>query len=194
MEIAERTLQDARTFQWTKAQYYNMGDMGWFDNARVELVDGEIIQMSPVSAPHWTAVVLANEALRKVFAAGYLVVVQNSFDGGPRSELQPDIAVLAGQPRDYAQALPSRAALIVEVSLTTLAYDRTRKASLYAQAGVEDYWIVNLNVGQVEVHRRPGALPDGGFGYADVINYQLGQAIAPLAMPHDAVAVADLLP
>ncbi len=205
METAERTTthaaadapalsQEPRPFGWTKSQYYQMGEMGWFDNARVELVDGEIITMSPISALHWTAVVLANEALRKVFTKGYLVVVQNSFDGGPRSEPQPDIAVLAGQPRDYVQALPSQAALIVEVSLTTLAYDRTRKAALYAQAGIEDYWIVNLNAGQVEAHRRPGAQPTGAFGYADITIYQSGQAIAPLAMPNAAVAVADLLP
>jgi len=121
-------------------------------------------------------------------------VAQNSFDGGPRSEPQPDIAVLAGQPRDFAHALPSTAALIVEVSLTTLAYDRARKAALYAQAGIEDYWIINLNAGQVEVHRKPGALAEETFGYAQVNIYQSGQAIAPLAMPNAAVAVADLLP
>lgn len=179
METAERTMtrsgadapapvQEPRPFLWTKPQYHELGDMGWFQDARVELIEGEVIQMSPISAPHWTAVALASEALRAVFSEGWLVMVQNSFDGGPRSEPEPDNAVLAGKPRDFAHALPSAAALIVEVSLTTLAYDRTRKASLYAQAGIEDYWIINLKAGQVEVHRKPGTLTDGASGYAEV--------------------------
>lgn len=187
-------VQQPRPFLWTKAQYYQLGNMGWFQDAPVELIDGEIVTISPISAPHWTAVALAQKALNAVFAEDWIVMVQNSFDGGPRSEPQPDVAVLAGQPRDYAQALPSVAALIVEVSLTTLVYDRTRKASLYAQAGIEDYWIINLNAGQVEVYRSPQSLPEGTFGYADITLYQLGQTIAPLAMPDAAVAVADLLP
>jgi len=194
MEVAERITAPPYTFLWTKSQYHQLGEMGWFQDKRVELIEGEIIQMSPISAPHWTAVVLVSETLRTVFADGYLVVAQNSFDGGPRSEPEPDIAVIVGKPRDFALALPSAAALLVEMSLTTLAYDQTRKASLYARAGIEDYWIINLKAAQVEVHRTPGALPNGAFGYAEVIIYNSGQAIAPLAMPNAAVAVADLLP
>ncbi len=138
--------------------------------------------------------VLASETLRTVFAEGYLVVAQNAFDGGPRSEPEPDIAVLRGKPRDFVHALPSAAALIVEVSLTTLAYDRTRKASLYARAGIEDCWIIDLKAEQVEVHHRPGALSNETFGYADTITHSTGQTIAPLAMPNAAVAVVDCLP
>ncbi len=194
METAERTATQPRPYLWTKPQYHALGDMGWFQDARVELVDGEIIQMSPISAPHWTAVALASETLRTIFADGYLVMVQNAFDGGPRSEPEPDIAVLRGKPRDFAQSLPSAAALIVEVSLTTLAYDRTRKAALYARAEIADYWIINLSVGQVEVHRNPVTLAEDAFGYADLTVCHSGQTISPLAMPNAVVAVADLLP
>lgn len=193
METAERTTAQPRPYLWTKSQYHALGDMGWFQDARVELVDGEILQKAPISAPHWTAVALANKALRKVFADGYLVVAQNAFDGGPRSEPEPDIAVIRGKPRDFAQALPSAADLIVEVSLTTLAYDRTRKAALYARAAAADYWIIHLNSGQVEVHRNPINVAEDVFGCADITLYHSGQIIAPLAMPNAAVAVADLL-
>lgn len=194
METAERIANHPRPYLWTKPQYHALGDMGWFQDARVELVDGEIIQKVPISAPHWTAVALASETLRAIFADGYLVVAQNAFDGGPRSEPEPDIAVIRGNPRDFVQALPSAAALIVEVSLSTLAYDRTRKAALYARAAIADYWIINLNTHQVEVHRNPIALAEDVFGYADITFYHSGQAIAPLAMPNAVVAVADLLP
>lgn len=194
METAECVATHPRPYLWTKPQYHALGDMGWFHDARVELVDGEILQMSPISAPHWTGVALASETLRTLFADSYLVVAQNAFDGGPRSEPEPDIAVLRGKPRDFAQFLPSAAALIVEVSLTTLAYDRTRKAALYARAGIADYWIINLNANQVEVHRNPISVAEDVFGYADLTVYHSGQAIAPLAMPNAVVAVADLLP
>jgi len=88
----------------------------------------------------------------------------------------------------------TEAALIVEVSDSTLGYDRGDKARLYASAGVEDYWIINLQTPQLEVHRQP--IMDGRDfgGYRDVRTLRAGQAVAPLARPEAQVAVADLLP
>jgi Uma2 family endonuclease len=115
---------------------------------------------------------------------------------GPRSAPEPDAAVVPGGPRDYtATGHPTTALLIVEVSDTTLSYDRGRKASLYARAGIADYWILNL-VQQLEVHRWPVPDPTQHYrhGYADVLILTPQDHIAPLAAPKKRVAVADLLP
>ena len=92
--------------------------------------------------------------------------------------------------------MPMEAALIVEVSGTTLAYDRTWKLSIYAQAYIQEYWIVNLGQQQVEVYRKPELRPDGApaFSYTESMIYRTGEFIAPLAAPYVLVSVADLLP
>ncbi len=118
-------------------------------------------------------------------------------DLGRRTQPEPDAAVVAGQPRDFANH-PRNALLIVEVSDTSLNYDRRVKAHLYAQAGFLDYWIVNLVHRQLEVHRNPQPDPDpihkGRFHYADVTIVPADGFATPLAAPGARVAVADLLP
>jgi Uma2 family endonuclease len=112
------------------------------------------------------------------------------------SEPEPDVAIIAGNVRDYVDAHPTTATLIVEVADTSLAYDRTIKASLYARAGVADYWIVNLIERQLEVYRRPtrDAAQPYGFGYAEMTVYTAAERVTPLALPLASVAVADMLP
>lgn len=106
---------DPQPVLWSKSQYHQMGEMDWFEGINVELIDGEIIQMSPISSPHWKSVILTGAALRRIFGDGYTVAEQNAFDGGPRSEPQPDVAVYAGGVRDF-EAIPGHALLIVEIS------------------------------------------------------------------------------
>ena len=122
--------------------------------------------------------------------------VQGPLDLGEISEPEPDVAVIAGNVRDYTDAHPTTAALIVEVADTSLAYDRTTKASLYAKAGIADYWIVNLIERQLEVHRYPtsDAARLYGFGYAEITVLTAAESVVPLAMPQASIAVADLLP
>jgi Uma2 family endonuclease len=136
---------------------------------------------------HRTAVILAGDALRQVFRPGYFVSTPCPLDFGEITEPEPDVAVIAGQVRDYAEAHPTTAVLLVEVADTSLTYDRTTKASLYAKASIAEYWIVNLVDRQLEVHRTPvaDATQPHGFGYADVTIRTATEVATPLAMPQE---------
>jgi Uma2 family endonuclease len=187
---------EPRPLPWTVVQYHQMALMGWFDEQRVELIDGDILVMPPIGTRHMTAVMLATQALENVFGARNAISVQNAFRVGVRAEPQPDVAILPGSIRDYVSQMPTEALLIVEVSDTTLAYDRTWKLSLYAQAYIQDYWIINLDQQQVEVYRRPQLRPGSApaFSYTESTTYKAGEFIVPLAAPTASIAVADLLP
>ena len=156
---------------------------------RVELLEGEIVEMSPEKSRHATAVDLALECLRKAFGPGYTIRVQHPLSLGDRSEPEPDLAVVKGTPRDYADRHPSEASLVVEVADTSLEHDRGRKARVYAQAGVTEYWIVNLVEQRLEVHRDPGA-----EGYRSRESCGREDTVSPLAAPAASIAVSDLLP
>ncbi len=105
--------------------------------------------------------------------------------------------MIPGNFRSYVgQGIPTSALLVVEVSETTLYYDRNQKASLYAASGIADYWIINVVQRQVEVYRDP--VPDAtqafGYRYASRTILDPGEVVSPLALPGATVAVADLLP
>ncbi len=181
---------EPRPLIWDKSQYHHMGEMGWLDDIQVELVDGEIIQRSPISSPHWKSVTLTGTALRQIFGSGFVVAEQNAFNGGLRSEPQPNVAVYEGEVRDF-EALPSHALLIVEVSLSTLRFDQVRKASVYARAGIAEYWIVNVAERVSEVHRQPSART--GI-YEERWTLNADAFVSPLAAPESVLKVADFLP
>jgi Uma2 family endonuclease len=145
--------------------------------------------------PHCISMDQVAEVLRKLFPVGHWVRMQMPLDFGPHSEPQPDVAVVAGERKHFTDH-PTTALLVVEVSDTTLTFDRDRKASLYAQAGIADYWIVNLNDRQLEVYRNPVPDPSQplGWGYADRTVLSAADVVSPLAAPQAQVAVADLLP
>ncbi len=172
-----------------------MWNFGWFEGQSVILVEGEILQRPAPNPPHDMSTSLADYALKAVFAAGFTVRVQMGLVLGQTSDPIPDIAVVAGSPRAYVKH-PTTALLVVEVSESTLAYDRLEKASLFAAGGIADYWIINLVDRQVEVRRRP--VPDAaqpfGFSYADLTIHRAPDGITPLAAPNAVIAVADLLP
>jgi Uma2 family endonuclease len=172
-----------------------MADLGWFNEQRVELIDGEIIDILMAGNPHCGGVGSTEDALRAAFGVGFWVRVQMPLDLGPLSEPQPDLAVIPGKPKDCKDQ-PTTALLVVEVSETTLSYDRHHKASLSARAGLSDYWIVNLFDEQLEVFRNPVADSAAplGFRYADVTIHGLADVVSPLAAPSARIAVADLLP
>ena len=113
---------------------------------------------------------------------------------GTATDPLPDITVIKGTARDFLAEHPKAAALVVEVSDTTLDYDRTVKANLYAATGVTEYWIVNLRDAQVEVHRQPETTPTNTFKYRDVRHYQRGESVTAGALPDVQIAVADLQP
>lgn len=174
--------------RWTRAEYDKMIAAGMFaPGERVELIDGEIFQMTPQGSAHFTAIGLAEEALRKAFGAGFQVRVQGPLGITCTSEPQPDVAVVPGNAWDYWDAHPATALLLVEVSEATLEHDRQRKGSLYARAGIQDYWIVNLIDRCVEVYRQPHQ-----GSYRSCQRFFVGDSLAPLAAPEAMVSVADI--
>lgn len=193
-EIINRN--DADNYRWTRSECYKLEDSGFFRNTKIELIDGRIIEMSPIYSPHATTVTLVGEALRAAFGNEYHVREQGPLDVDESNDPLPDIAVIKGKIRDFKDHHPSDAALIVEVSDSTLRYDQRKKASLYARQGIQDYWIVNLKNRQVEVYRVPVEDSSAAFwhSYADVQIFTEENSLSPLAQPTAVVAVADLLP
>jgi Uma2 family endonuclease len=175
------------TKRWTRAQYEKAIECGIFrEDERLELLDGVLVVKEPQSEPHFVGIDLVALALRRAFGEGWLVRQQGHFAAGRRSRPEPDVYVVAGSPRDYLRAAPTRPALIVEVSQSRLAFDRGRKSALYARRGIQDYWIVNLVDRVLEVRRDPGrfAPPLRGRGYRAIETLRPPAAIAPLALPH----------
>jgi len=197
---------------WTRNEYYKMAEAGLFDGKHVELIQGQVIEMTPTGSLHATAVALAARRLEKAFGAGYFVRWQMPLVVSHNTELEPDLAIVRGDVRDYRDSHPTTAALVVEVSETSLLHDRTQKAGIYARAGIADYWVLNLNDRQLEVHRKPqantvsdppevpphSAQPRGDmfpvFSYTDVTVLSERDSVNPLAAPQERVAVANLLP
>ncbi len=183
---------------WTREEFERAGDLGLFGpEERLELISGEIIKkMAPQNSPHITGIRLVEEALRLAFPTGHDIRVQGPLALGSSSQPEPDVAVVTGSMRDYARHHPTTAVLIVEISDSTLRYDRTTKAELYAAAGIPEYWIVNLNDRVLEVHRQPAPMTGYTLGhyYRSVTQYLESESIAPLAAPDHSIEIADLLP
>jgi Uma2 family endonuclease len=173
-----------------------MADMGLFEGRRVELIDGEIVEMAAQKNFHLAAITLTAEALKAAFGPGHWIRVQGSLDLSLVFVPDPDVAVVPGDPRGCSADNPTTALLVVEVSDTTLAYDRRTKGSLYARAGITDYWIINLLDDQLEIYRDPTPDPaqPAGFGYATSSILGPNDVASPLAAPQATLRVADLFP
>ena len=200
MAIAERELSSSakavRPYRWTREQFYRMGDAGLFEGQRVILIEGEILHMPPIGPQHQGLTTIIGGALRRAFGDGFVVREHAPFDIGAATDPEPDLAVVAGSERDYLEQHPTQAALIVEVSVSTLAYDRSEKASLYASVGIQDYWIVNPKSRQAEAHRQPTAEAGQpfGFDYAEIVTYRTRESIRPLEKPEALIPGVALLP
>ncbi len=188
-ESAPENTDDApRVHKWTKDEYYRLAELDFFANKRTELIDGEIFEMPTMKSPHATVVSLADESLRQLFVTDFAVRSQLPLDFGA-DELVPDIAIVMGKTRDYAEAHPTTAVLVVEVADTTLWHDRNRKLKLYALRSVPEYWIVNINQRCLEVYRRPI-----GDAYTEIFIFNELDLVSPIDKPDAQIAVRDLLP
>lgn len=185
-----------RPLRITVEQFNQMGDMGWFEGRRAYLLDGVILEQGPMNTPHATGLALVTDALRAVFATGWVVRGQSPLRVDLLNDPLPDVAVVTGSPRDYFAAHPTTAALVVEVSDTTLRDDLTDKAERYATAGIPEYWVLDLNGRELIVLRNPAHLPAGLGSAAYRTHLTLGpaDAVSPLAAPAASIRVADLLP
>jgi len=145
-----------RTKRWSREEYERAVAGGTFaPDARLQLIEGEIVEMTPQGAAHVAAVRAVEEAVRALFGSGYDVRVQAPLALLPDSEPEPDVAVVSGSFRDYREHHPTTAILVVEVADTSLEFDRTRKMTVYAQSGIPEYWLLNLPARRLEVYRDP---------------------------------------
>ena len=182
-------------WRMTRVRYDQLVEAGIFGpEDRVELLDGLLIACEPQGRRHAAVVVLVRAALEQAFGRGYHVREEKPIALDDRSEPEPDIVVVPGTPRDYLDAHPSQPLLLVEVAETSLAIDRLRKGSLYARAGVADYWVVNLIEEVLEVYREPVLAPSADWKYDSVRLLRRNGIITPLAAPRARIRVAALLP
>jgi len=169
---------------------------GVFEGRNIILVDGELLEMPAPNPPHNTALTLADYLFKSIFQSGFIVRVQMGMELGLTTDPVPDLIVVSGNPRTFASVQPRTAELVVEVSDSTLAYDRGDKANLYAAGGIPDYWVIDLVHNQLIVFRDPRPDPGEphGASYFQQIVRARGDSIAPLAALATPVNVNDLLP
>lgn len=159
---------------------------------RVELIDGSILEMNPVGSQHAACVMrLAEWFIRRLGEGRAIVGVQSPVRIGDLSEPEPDLFVARPLDSYYAEAHPGPEdlLLLVEVSDSSLAYDRAVKAPLYARGGVPELWIVDLQAGVLEVSRSPSAQ-----GYQHVTEIRAGESVTPLLLPDLLLDPATVLP
>lgn len=143
---------------FTVEDYYKMFDEGIIKRGeRLELIKGEITKMSPIRSPHAGMVNLLMEELVEYFSGKYIVAVQNPIQISDTSEPEPDLTVLKFRKDRYSRHHPQSedVYLLIEVADTSLSFDRGVKKVLYAEAGIPEYWIINLNDQQIEIFRNP---------------------------------------
>lgn len=198
--LVETTIRESaeepRYFRWTKSEYHKMAELGMFEGKRTEFLEGEIIEMPTMKSPHATALEVAYDAIRESFSKDFAVRNQSPIDLGEDFEVVPDIFAVKGNARDFREAHPKTADLVVEISDTTLSYDRNRKASLYAKFGIHDYWVLNLKNRTLEVYRRVVSDENAfyGTGYGEKLTFSETEAVSPLVLPDAKIKIADLLP
>ncbi len=181
--------------RWTREQYDTLvrhGVLG--EDDRVQLIEGEIVEMAPQGAPHMTAISLIAEALRGAFGHGYHCRVQGPLVLSPESEPEPDVVVIRGGPRDFAHNHPTTADLVVEVADTTGDFDRNRKGPMYAAAGIPEYWVVDVSARLVDVYRDPYPRSDRPAGYRSHQRLDSDAEIRSLVASDRSIPVRDLLP
>lgn len=181
-----------RVHAWTCDEFNYAAGKGAFQDMAIELFDGAIVNKSPVGTPHCGLLTIAGMQLQALYhpGNGYLVRYQLPLTLSDQTQPQPDLAVVANTPREYLVRHPSQALLVVEIADSTLDFDRGLKAERYGEAGIDEYWIINLVERQLEVFRRTTEQT----GFAPALLLRRGDQIAPPSLSGVSLAVADLLP
>jgi Uma2 family endonuclease len=176
---------------FTVQEYHLMGEAGIFsNNERVELIEGEIIQMAAIGKRHAARVDrLANLFYDRVRRRA-IIRVQNPICLDDKSEPQPDIALVQRRADFYEESLPNsqHIFLLVEVADSTVDYDRDVKVPNYARSGIQEVWLWDLEVNCLEVYRDPTA-----NGYSSLQKIERGEMVSPLAFPDFEVSVDSIL-
>jgi Uma2 family endonuclease len=182
----EDLVSSERLRPFRRVEYDWMVGQGFFQDEKVELLEGVIVEMSPHGSRHAATI----ERLTRLFVLALVnragVRPQSPYAASEISEPEPDLAVVS--PGDHDLAHPSNAFLLVEVADTSLAKDRRVKTRIYAQAGVPEYWVVDIGAGAIEVRTDPS---DGTYRQVRVA--RPGDAIGLQAFPDVEIAVSDIV-
>jgi Uma2 family endonuclease len=181
-----------RRYRVTVAEFLRMGAARVFGaDARLELIEGEILEMAPIGSPHAGSVNLLAAAFSARSADRFVVSVQNPVALGERSLPQPDVALLEWRKDGYTSGhpTPEDVLLIVEVADTTLDFDLGPKARLYARSGIRELWVVDVAQQVVHLCREPGEQ-----GYIATVTVRAPETLRPLGLPDIAIPLASLFP
>jgi Uma2 family endonuclease len=169
----------------SRTEYDRMVELGMFDDERVELLRGMLVTMSPQGTHHADVVAWLTERLVLSIDRSLQVRPQLPYAASEWSEPEPDLAVIRKDPARRGH--PSSALLLIEVADSSLRKDRGAKLGIYAEAGVPEYWIINLNEMTVEVYSQPST-----DGYQEVRVLSEGDVLRPIRVPGVEITVADL--
>ena len=175
---------------FTVEEYERMGEAGIFPpNARLELIEGEIYEMSPIGSPHAACVKFLSELLHSLFGGTLTIGIQDPIRLNDFSEPQPDVSLLRRRDDFYRGAHPTPAdvLLVVEVSDTTVETDRKVKVPLYARAGIPEAWLVNIPDGRIEVYSDPS-----GDAYGQVKQFERGEQAQSSTLKELVMSVDEL--
>lgn len=191
-ELYQSVPAEPRLKQWTRREVEAMAETGAFEDQRLELIEGQLVNQMRKKRPHANAALALLFCLSDVFGREYVdseAPIDVAPEDNPTSEPVPDLTVLACPRRNLGDRSPApeEMRLVVEVSDSTLGFDLKTKAALYARAGIVEYWVVDLNNRRVVVHRSPMA-----GQYTAVTAYSDTESVAPLAAPENAIALAAI--
>jgi Uma2 family endonuclease len=176
---------------FTVEEYYQMAKVGILsEDDRVELIEGEIVEMPPIGSPHASRVMRLNRLFSQRVGERCLVNVQNPIRLSQHSEPQPDLALLQLRGDFYAKAhpQPQDVLLVVEVTESSVTYDRDVKVPLYARSSIREVWLIDLIADYIEVYRKPSSQ-----GYEEIRRFQRGQSLFCQAFPDLELSVNDIL-
>jgi Uma2 family endonuclease len=179
--------------RWTRAECEALEASGLFEQERLELVEGELISKMGKNRPHVHSAMLLVEWLVQIFGFRFVnqeVPIDVAPEDNPTNEPQPDVIVLTRESsRFQSRPRPEDLRLVVEIADSSLNFDLTTKAALYARAGIVEYWVLDVARRRLLVHRDAKA-----SGYASIIAYSEQESVAPLAAPQAEFHVADAFP
>lgn len=190
------SIDDPRVLKWTQDDFYAMDEANLFElkDRRVELIDGQVLEFGKQEPLYCAMRTHGRGVLNDAFGDDWYVQEFSPLDVGEYFLPLPDLAIIRGKIRDR-KTHPTSTDLIVEVAVSSVKYDRTEKASVYARAGIQDYWIINVTRRRIEVFRQPiaDASAPFGFGYAERQTFEESEIVRPLAKPSAAIAVKEFL-
>ncbi|OUL23706.1 Uma2 family endonuclease [Nostoc sp. 106C] len=171
--------------RFTVDEYHRLIELGFVkESDRIELIRGELIQMTAKGTPHTVCCSILCRQLDRLLGDRAVIRGQDPITLPNNSEPEPDVAIARGTDEDYLahHPYPEDILLVIEISDKTLDYDQNTKLKLYAEAGISDYWIVNLIARQLERYNQPYQTSQGEFGYLS----------KQISLPHQSVAIPGI--